>query len=253
MLKTFNPQPPPPPPVSIMKRKAPSGAKSSKGNIPGTTPYSGGVSASPCVTGKALFRVSCCSIILSLVCTVPTVCAMNNLSNFPKISVSSLNCNSLNASNLGTLTHKLKIYGITRLQSDIITLSDIRLCNSRGVSNASDIAASFRTNPYGSYQFIHNSSMNKRGVGILLKNSLNFTVLDVKKDRADNILCAKLQLDGKVFIICAIYGPNKHDPSFFTDLKDCIRQLGNHPTLIAGDWNCTVNCQSGVANVDTLI
>jgi hypothetical protein len=177
---------------------------------------------------------------------------MNNLSNFPKISISSINCNSLNASNLGTLTHKLKIYGITRLQADIITLSDIRLCSSRGVSNASDIAASFRTNPYGSYQLIHNSSMNKRGVGILLKNSLNFTVLDVKKDRGDNILCAKLQLNGKVFIICAIYGPNKHDPTFFTDLRDFFQQLGDYPTIVGGDWNCTVNCQSGAANVDTL-
>jgi exonuclease III len=94
--------------------------------------------------------------------------------------------------------------------------------------------------------------MNKRGVGILLKNSLNFTVLDVKKDRGDNILCAKLQLDGKVFIICAIYGPNKHDPIFFTDLRDFFQQLGDYPTVVAGDWNCTVNCQSGAANVDTL-
>jgi hypothetical protein len=46
---------------------------------------------------------------------------------FPTISVSSINCNSLNMSNLGNINHKLKIYGITRLKSDIILLSDIRL------------------------------------------------------------------------------------------------------------------------------
>jgi hypothetical protein len=41
---------------------------------------------------------------------------------FPTISVSSINCNSLNMSNLGNINHKLKIYGITRLKSDIILL-----------------------------------------------------------------------------------------------------------------------------------
>jgi hypothetical protein len=46
---------------------------------------------------------------------------------FPTITVSSINCNSLNMSNLGNINHKLKIYGITRLKSDIILLSDIRL------------------------------------------------------------------------------------------------------------------------------
>ena len=38
-------------------------------------------------------------------------------------------------SDIGSFHHLLKIYGITRLNSDIICLSDIRLCNKRGVSN----------------------------------------------------------------------------------------------------------------------
>jgi exonuclease III len=236
-----------------MIRKAPSGAKSSIGTSSGTTPpHPGRGSVSLRVLDKALLSFVCCAILISQSYSVSINSTMNNVHIFPKISISSINCNSLNASNLGTLTHKLKIYGITRLQTDFITLSDIRLCNSKGVSNVSDISDSVRINPYGSYKLLHNSVLNKRGVGILYKNSLNLVVLDVRKDRANNILCAKLQLDGKVFILCAIYGPNKHDPSFFSDLKEFIQQLGNHPALIAGDWNCTVNCQSGAANVDTL-
>jgi hypothetical protein len=38
-----------------------------------------------------------------------------NLDDFPRITVSSINCNSLNMSSINSLNHKLKIYGITKL------------------------------------------------------------------------------------------------------------------------------------------
>jgi hypothetical protein len=87
----------------------------------------------------------------------------------PKLTFSCLNCNSLNMSTLGSVNHVLKIYGIVSLKSDIIFLSDIRLCNSSGISDVKKIAETFKVNPYGSYSFYHNSRMNKRGVGILIK------------------------------------------------------------------------------------
>jgi hypothetical protein len=106
----------------------------------------------------------------------------------PKLSYSCLNCNSLNMSTLGSVNHLLKIYGIVSLKSDIIFLSDIRLCNSSGISDVKKIAETFKVNPYGSYSFFHNSRMNKRGVGILIKNKLNFSVTAEDKDPDDNFL-----------------------------------------------------------------
>ena len=50
--------------------------------------------------------------------------------NFPLWSFSSINCNSLNVSNITSYHHKLKLYGITKLKSSIILLSDIRLGSS---------------------------------------------------------------------------------------------------------------------------
>jgi exonuclease III len=90
---------------------------------------------------------------------------------FPKITISSINCNSLNISSMGSFNQKLKIYGIASLRTDIILMSDIRLCNAQGVSSSNEISQAFRINPYGSYTFLHNSRSNKRGVGILIKKN----------------------------------------------------------------------------------
>jgi hypothetical protein len=73
--------------------------------------------------------------------------------------------------------HKLKIYGITSLKSDIILLSDTRLANNTGVLCLNVVTNSFLVNPYGAYTPIFNSTQNKRGVGILLRNACDFSVL----------------------------------------------------------------------------
>ncbi len=96
----------------------------------------------------------------------------------PNISISSINCNSLNISSIGSFNQKLKIYGIVSLRTDIIMMSDIRLCNAQGTSSSGEIATAFRITPYGSYEFFHNSSQNKRGVGVLIKRSASISVLN---------------------------------------------------------------------------
>ncbi len=72
------------------------------------------------------------------------------MESFPKISISSINCNSLNMSSIGNTNHLLKIYGIVSLQSDIILLSDVRLCNAMGISNSAEL-----TVPLGRIRIVH--------------------------------------------------------------------------------------------------
>ncbi len=151
----------------------------------------------------------------------------------PQISVASINCNSLNMSSLGKDNHLLKIHGIVSLNTDVILLSDIRLCNSAGVSNINEITNTLRCNPYCAYRLISNSKRNKRGVGILIKHSLPFSVLSEYRDEAENIVGVCADLDGKRVAICAIYGPNNVDEGFFNNLRDCIRVL-NCPYVIIG-------------------
>jgi hypothetical protein len=95
---------------------------------------------------------------------------MNTLFNNETVTLSCVNYNSLNMSNSAKWNQSIKIYGITKLRSDIIMLSDIRLSSRNLISASQDITKMFWHNPYEKYDFYFNSTLNKRGVGILIKN-----------------------------------------------------------------------------------
>jgi hypothetical protein len=140
----------------------------------------------------------------------------------PKLTFSAINCNSLNMSSIGHNNHLLKIYGITSLRTDIVFLSDVRLCNAMGVSNSAVLTDSFRTNPYGAYKMTLHSRSNKRGVGILIKHSIEF------------------------------YGPNNVQAEFFQSLKRSLVIMGDYPIIMGGDWNCTTSCENSPLNDDII-
>jgi hypothetical protein len=170
----------------------------------------------------------------------------------PKLTYASINCNSLNMSSVGNNNHLLKIYGITSLRTDVIFMSDVRLCNAMGISNSTALTDSFRTNPYGAYKMALHSRSNKRGVGILIKHSIDFSVLGEERDEDDNFLVQKISFDGKIVILCAIYGPNNVHPEFFHSLKRCLMLMGDYPIIMGGDWNCTISCEHSPLNDDII-
>jgi exonuclease III len=176
----------------------------------------------------------------------------SSMQNFPDITFSCVNCNSLNMSNVAKSTQQKKLYGITKLKTDIIMLSDIRLCNKNLVSAAFDISKVFLSNPFGAYKFYHNSKGNKRGVGILIKNSLNLQIDQEIRDDADNYLLLQGNLGGRTITIGSVYGPNQYDPNFFINLKRDINDLNSELQVLAGDWNCTVSTENTGSNLDCI-
>ena len=139
----------------------------------------------------------------------------HNYDNFPVLSITSINCNSLNMSVTSKNNQTKKIYGITKLKSDIIFLSDIRLCNKNLMSASNGCSKIFRINPYSSYKLLFQSYRNKRGVGILIKNSLIFSELARESDPEDNFLLLRVTIQGTTMIVGSIYGPNDPNPDFF--------------------------------------
>jgi exonuclease III len=146
----------------------------------------------------------------------------------------------------------VKLYGIAKLKTDVIFLSDIRLCNAHGVSNFIKIQDTFRTNPYNAYNCYFNSKSNKRGVSILLKIDSDISVLQELKRDDDNSILLKISHKGIVFIFAGIYGPNTHCPAFFDNLTADLASLGDHPVVLGGDWNCTVSPLPPQNNPDVL-
>jgi hypothetical protein len=168
------------------------------------------------------------------------------------LTFASINCNSLNMSEQSSIHHLIKLYGVVKLKTDIIFMSDIRLCNARGISNSTKIENSFLTNPYCSYRFLSQSHSNKRGVGILIKQKLNLSILQEERDPEDNYLALRVSTGGKEIIIGSIYGPNTHNPGFFDRLSGSLTRLGDVPIVIGGDWNCTYSALPIPDNPDVL-
>jgi exonuclease III len=170
----------------------------------------------------------------------------------PDFSVSCINVNSLNMSSSNKPVQLKKIFGIAKLRTDIIFLSDVRISNRNLVSSKNDLVSIFRNNIYGSYSAYFNSTSNKRGVGILINNKIPFSVEAEIRDEAENYLLLRLQVKGNCYIVGAIYGPNSTDENFFTSLERDLNILGHHPTIVGGDWNATY-CDLPVdLNIDCL-
>ena len=172
------------------------------------------------------------------------------MSGLNSISISSVNCNSLNMASAVSTIQKRKVYGICKLKTEIIFISDIRLGNRNLTSSLGNVAKIFKMNPYGSYDLIHNSTKNKRGVGILINSEVDFTELQRVADPEENFLLIKANIYGKTYILGSIYGPNEHDPGFFISLFRGISSLGEHEIILGGDFNCTICCDNDADNLD---
>ena len=204
-------------------------------------------------------KITCVFLYILLILDfVPiTLSSSFNLVNMDNISIkdlsfSCINCNSLNMSDSRKGLQKNKVYGIAKLKSDIIFLSDVRMSSRNKISSFSDISTAFRINPYNSYKLLYNSSMNKRGVGILIKHDILFTEAAREEDDEENFLLVKVDIKGKTLILGSIYGPNSHCPNFFVKLKNSLDRLGNFPIILGGDWNCTFSVDPSVNNIDCL-
>jgi exonuclease III len=170
----------------------------------------------------------------------------------PEVSISAVNCNSLNMGTVTRHTRVRKFYGIVSLKTDIIFLSDIRMCNKNGTTDMHFIKNTFSVNPYCSYNFYHQSLKNSRGVGILIKKSLTHDILDTWGDAEDNFLVLKVRIREYTVILASIYGPNNRDDDFFNRLTECIRTAGEFPVIMGGDWNTVFSCLPLAVNIDVL-
>jgi exonuclease III len=109
-----------------------------------------------------------------------------------------------------------------------------------------------RCNPYEKYSLITNSTKNKRGVAIMYKTCLDIQITDTLRSESENILVVRASLKGSQVRLIAIYGPNINDHNFFNELDNFIQADPLVPTIIAGDWNCTISTDNINSNIDCL-
>jgi exonuclease III len=107
-------------------------------------------------------------------------------------------------------------------------------------------------NPYGKYRFFYNSTKNKRGVGILIKNDLQIDVLEQRSSDCENILALHSRIAGSEVLLVSIYGPNLNDPAFFDYLSVLFGDFNNCPIICGGDWNCVLSTNNINDNIDCI-
>jgi exonuclease III len=167
--------------------------------------------------------------------------AASGLKNLAHLSFSSQNCNSLNISTSCPKQSK-KITAILSLQATIIFLSDIRL-------NTEAIGFNNLFSPR--YDMIHHSKKSKRGVGILISRTLQYTVLKEYRDTNNNVLAVKLNTCDTNIILISVYGPNNNDFEFFSFIRKVLSENTDSPAICGGDWNATYCTEAGELNLDT--
>jgi hypothetical protein len=69
---------------------------------------------------------------------------------------------------------------------------------------------------------------------------------------SDNYLLLRAQINGSTVIIGSVYGPNENSPTFYDRLKNAVKNLGNFPCILGGDWNATHSCLPLASNIDVL-
>ena len=69
------------------------------------------------------------------------------------------------------------------------------------------------------YRFHHNSSQNRRGVAILVRNELDFDITDTVQDQDENVIFIAGTHSVTKLIIGSVYGPNENNKNFLNLLR----------------------------------
>jgi exonuclease III len=170
-------------------------------------------------------------------------------SKLPRLSISSINVNSMNVSTLGMSQSKtlLKVEGVTMKKTDIILLSDVR-----AKDKGDELGKLFKLTQNGCYNLILHSSKESRGVGVAIKRNIAYEVKRTVTDGDDeNLIILDMVIKGKELVVGSVYGPNANNPEFFDNIKRKLDQL-NKNFILGGDMNTILCNDNGVQNLDRI-
>jgi exonuclease III len=123
------------------------------------------------------------------------------------------NCNSLNISS-SIENWELKVTAIKKIGTDVIFLSDLRLKNKQ-IDITNKLRKELNNGIGRGYDLWENSSKHNRGCAVLLAKDKKFEVLDGNEDDNQNIIALKVRVDGTLFLLVSVYGPNNTCDVFF--------------------------------------
>ena len=99
---------------------------------------------------------------------------------------------------------------------------------------------------WGASIFFSHGSTNARGVAILIRNGLDFSLQQSEISSDGRFIMIKATINNEVYTIVNIYGPNKDAEAvkFYRNLSKLLRnnEFGNEENIIiGGDFNCPLD------------
>jgi exonuclease III len=173
----------------------------------------------------------------------------NIINPLENLSFTSINCNSLNLMSTQE-NYELKLNAVSKLNSDIVFLCDIRLGEVNNQSSVHRISSTLLKGQLKHHDMYVNSTQNKRGVAILVNRSLNCKLVQEFKDQNENLLLIKFERNGGEFVLGSVYGPNNTDRIFYNDITSFLARNNGIPTILASDWNTTWDNSPPENNID---
>jgi exonuclease III len=137
-----------------------------------------------------------------------------------------------------------KIAEITKEEEDIIFLCDIRLNTDAGKNSKKKktILTTFEEKGYAFYHNSHKSNPSVRGVGILIKTELSYSIQEVYRDAECNILLLNITIAGCKATIGSVYGPGKKPyKEFYENIETNVEKFANTHVVLGGDWNASLD------------
>jgi exonuclease III len=165
------------------------------------------------------------------------------------LSIASLNCNSLNLAS-STEHYDAKINAISNLKQDIIFLCDLRLGEIANQKGDNKIKTSLLKSNLKNHELFLNSTLNKRGVAILIHKKTGIRVINEHRDQDENILILECSTGEKKLVLGSVYGPNNTCRTFYNSLRNILSNYRDVPTVLGGDWNTTWDGSDPDHNID---
>ncbi len=94
---------------------------------------------------------------------------------------------------------------------------------------------------WGSKIIMNSRSSNSAGVAILFGSNFHVDVKNVWKDSLGRKVLVNIEVDGDKYTLINVYGPNKDDAVFFSDIAKLIDEYCDGSLIIGGDFNTVLN------------
>ena len=148
-----------------------------------------------------------------------------------------LKCFSLNCRGLADTAKRRDVFHfLHNYNAHIICLQDVHWVNEK--------ESDYRFE-WGHDVFFSGVSSNSRGVAILFKRNLHYSVHHIRRDGDGNFIALNIKIFEYRFNLFNIYGPNNDAPMFFENISSIINDFDDDAdfTILCGDWNLVQNFQ----------